>query len=464
MKYLKILLMLIGVFWLAVPAAAQVLELTLEKARELALINNPQIKLANEAVKKSDAQVTEARAGLLPTFSAFSSYQRAWDLQTTVIPNFLKPMFDPLNLALYNAGYLPEYQESDEYIEMAFGLESTLTYGVNIQQPLFVGGAIWNGYQISQSVRKITKSQFQATRQATLLEVTNAYNGVLFARSLMGVMQQSLAAAEKNLEQVQKFRATGMSSDFDVLRAEVQLATYKPQLVSAENGAHLAVSNLLRIIGLGDTELVIISEELTYLPNEYSNQSFQTLVAMALTNRPESKMLIEQQSIAQRQLSLAKASLMPSLVFGTSYQFQGQRNDLDFTADDFAKSFNSSLSLSIPIFSGLGNSARIQQAKVGLNETRYREEALIQGIKLEVEGAYYKMKEAEENVSTQSKVIDSAQEALRLAHLRYAEGASTQLEVMNAEVALYQTRLNYQRTLFEYNTALAGLKKALNQL
>jgi len=456
MKFLKILIMLIMGFWLAVPISAQILELTLEKARELALVNNPQIKLANEAMRKSDAQVTEARAGLLPTFSAFSSYQRAWDLQTTVIPNFLKDTFVQMNV--------PGAEDLPDYMEMAFGLESTLTYGVNIQQPLFVGGAIWSGYQISQSVRNITKSQFQATRQATLLEVTNAYNGVLFARSVMGVMQQSLAAAEKNLEQVQKFRATGMSSDFDVLRAEVQLATYKPQLVSAENGAHLAVSNLLRIIGLSDTELVIISEELTYLPNEYSNKNFESLVEMALINRPESKMLIEQQSIAQRQLSLAKASLMPSLIFGTAYQFQGQRNDLDFTGDDFAKSFNSSLSLSIPIFSGLGNSARIQQAKVGLNETRYQEEALVQGIKLEVEGAYYKMKEAEENVTTQSKVIDSAQEALRLASLRYAEGASTQLEVMNAEVALYQTRLNYQRTLFEYNTALAGLKKALNQL
>ena len=436
MKYLKILVMLIVGFWLAVPAAAQVLELTLEKARELALVNNPQIKLANEALKKSDAQVIETRAGLLPTVSAFTSYQKYWEIPTVI------------------------------FNDMAFkmGSENTMVAGFNFQQPLFVGGAIWSGYQISQNVRNITRSQFQATRQATLLEVTNAYNSVLFARSVMGVMQQSLAAAEKNLEQVRKFRATGMSSDFDVLRAEVQLATYKPQLVSAENGAHLAVSNLLRIIGLGDTELVIISEELTYLPNEYSNQNFQTLVAMALTNRPESKMLIEQKSIAQRQLSLARASLMPSLIFGTSYQYQGQRPDMDFTGDDFLKSFNSSLSLSIPIFSGLGNSARIQQAKVGLNETRYQEEALVQGIKLEVEGAYYKMKEAEENVTTQSKVIDSAQEALRLAHLRYAEGASTQLEVMNAEVALYQTRLNYQRTLFEYNTALAGLKKALNQL
>ena len=456
MKYLRLLLMLLLGCLLTIPASAQVLELTLEKARELALVNNPQIKLASEAVKKSDARVTEARAGLLPTFSAFSSYQRAWDLQTSVIPNFLKDTFVQMNVP--GADALPDY------LEMAFGLENTLVYGINISQPIYVGGAVWNGYQISQSARNITRSQHQATRQAILMEVTNAYNGVLFARSVMGVMQQSVAAAEKNLEQVRNFRATGMSSDFDVLRAEVQLANYMPQLISAKNNAHLAVSNLLRLLGLSDNELVIISEELTYVPSEHSGQDFQELVQLALEARPEIAMLGEQRLIARKQLSLARASLLPSLVFGTSYQYQGQRNDLDFTGDDFLKSFNSSLSLSVPIFSGLGNNARIQQAKIGLNETGYQEEALIQGIKLEVEGAYYTMKEAEQNVATQSKVIASAEEALRLVNLRYAEGASTQLEVMNVEVALNQARLNYQRTLFEYNTALTALKKALNQL
>lgn len=436
MRRIRFTLFLIVLLTTTAFLSAQVLDLTLEKARELALTNNPQVKLAREAILKADARVIEARAGLMPTVSAFSSYQKYWEIPTVI------------------------------FNDMAFkmGSENTIVSGLNFQQPIYAGGAIRNGYQISQSVRNITRSQLQTTRQALLLEVTNAYNGVLFARSVMGVMQQSVAAAEKNLEQVRNFRATGMSSDFDVLRAEVQLANYMPQLVSAKNNAHLAVSNLLRLLGLSDNELVIISDELTYVPSEHSGQDFQELVRLALEARPEIAMLGEQRIIAQKQLSLARASLLPSLVFGTSYQYQGQRNDLDFTGDDFLKSFNSSLSLSIPIFNGLGNNARIQQAKIGLNETSYQEEALIQGIRLEVEGAYYTMKEAEENVATQSKVIASAEEALRLVNLRYAEGASTQLEVMNVEVALNQARLNYQRTLFEYNTALTALKKALNQL
>ncbi|MBC8403292.1 MAG: TolC family protein [Candidatus Marinimicrobia bacterium] len=447
MRRVRFILFLIVLLTTSAFLSAQVIDLTLEKARELALVNNPQVKLAREAILKADARVIEARAGLLPTFSAFSSYQRAWEIPVMVMEIPPMPPFSPGGKQ-----------------EIKLGLENTLLYGFQFSQPIFVGGAVRNGYQISQSARRMTKSQLQATRQAVLMEVTNAYNGVLFARSVMGVMQQSVAAAEKNLEQVRKFRATGKSSDFDVLRADVQLANYMPQLVSARNNAHLAVSNLLRLLGLSNNELVIISDELTYVPSEHSDQDFQELVHLALEARPEIAMLGEQHTIAQKQLSLARASLMPSLVLGTSYQYQGQSDDLDFTGDEFTKSFNSSLSLSVPIFSGLGNNARIQQAKIGLNETNYQKEALIQSIKLEVEGAYYTMKEAEQNVATQSKVIASAEEALRLVNLRYTEGASTQLEVMNVEVALNQARLNYQRTLFGYNTALTALKKALNQL
>ena len=74
------------------------------------------------------------------------------------------------------------------------------------------------------------------------------------------------------------------------------------------------------------------------------------------------------------------------------------------------------------------------------------------------------MKEANENVQTQEKTIEQAKEALRLAELMYSEGASTQLDVLNANVALNQAKMNYQKSLYEYNVALANLKKAINQL
>jgi outer membrane protein TolC len=149
---------------------------------------------------------------------------------------------------------------------------------------------------------------------------------------------------------------------------------------------------------------------------------------------------------------------------GTAYQYQGQRDDFKFVSDDFFKSFNSSISINIPLFSGFKNSAKLQQAKIALKESRHQEESLENGIILEVKSAYFTMKEAEEKVETQIKTIEQAREALRLANLMYAEGASTQLDVLNANLALNQAKLNYQQSLFEYNVALANLKKSINQL
>mgnify|MGYP000032265215 CR=1 FL=1 len=74
------------------------------------------------------------------------------------------------------------------------------------------------------------------------------------------------------------------------------------------------------------------------------------------------------------------------------------------------------------------------------------------------------MKEAKENVSTQKKTIEQAKEAFRLANLMYSEGSSTQLDVINANLALNQAKMNYQQSLFTYNVALANLKKSINEL
>jgi outer membrane protein TolC len=140
------------------------------------------------------------------------------------------------------------------------------------------------------------------------------------------------------------------------------------------------------------------------------------------------------------------------------------KNEFDFTNDDIFRSSSSSISLSIPLFSGFKTAGKIQQAKAAVRETDFQKDALHKMVKLEVETAYLAINEKEQSVMTQSKIIDQAEEALRLARLRYAEGLSTQLDVMNAESALNQARMNYEQSLFDYNIAIAQLKKALNEL
>ena len=421
---------------------AQALELDISKAQKIALENNIQYKLAEEALSKAKAQVTEARGGMLPSLSAFSQYQRAWELPTVIFD-------DPF---------------SDGKIEFKMGTEHSLVYGLSFQQPIFLGGAIWNGYKMAKHGYIITKASLESTRQNVLLQSTSAYYGLLFSKSVVRVMEQAYETAEENLDQVNKIRAVGQASDFDVLRAEVQLANLKPTLTSAKNNSKLAESQLSMILGLDNNPKIITLDSLTFAPHDFSELTVEDLNNRALQNRPDIKIMDEQKRILQRQVTLARSAILPSLVFGTNYQLQGQRDDLDFTGDDFFKAFNSSISLSVPLFTGFQKTAKIQQAKAGVREADYQIDALYRAVNLEIETAYLAINEKEQSVATQSKIIDQAKEALRLARLRYAEGLSTQLDLMYAEGALNQARMNYQQSLFDYNIAIAQLKKALNEL
>ena len=454
----RILILVVAILLLSqsISLYAETLDLDLKTARKITLENNPGIKLAREGVNKSKLQITESRSNFFPSFNGFSSLQHAWDLQVNIVPNFIKEMMGPLT---------PGYDDMPNYVEMSFGLENTLVYGVSINQPLFTGGAIWNGYKMSKLGHDIAVSQLKSTEQKVLGDLTSAYYGLLFAKSLLSVTDEALTSAEQNLEQVNKFFKVGKSSRFDVLRAEVQVANYKPMVISVKNNLRLAESRLKIIMGFNTEVMFNITEKLKYEKCDLLDKSIDQITEIAYRNRPEMNIMSAQKAITKRQLSLAVSAGIPSVVFGTTYQYMGQRNkNFHFTDEDLNKAFNSSISINIPLFNGLKNSSRIQQAKIAIKESNHQEESLKNGIKLEVKSAYFKMKEAEEKVETQKKTIEQAREALRLANLMYSEGASTQLDVLNANLALNQAKMNYQQSLFEYNVALANLKKSINQL
>ncbi len=410
--------------------------LDLDKVRDLALENNSQVKLAEKAVQKSEQDVVNARGNLLPSLSGYANYQKSWELAK-----------------FYFAG---------NYITV--GSENAVQSGLTLTQPLFLGGAAWDGYQISKLGRSLVENQQESTRTAVLLDATGAYYGLLFANSVVDVMQSTLATAEENLKQVQEFLNAGKASDFDVLRAEVQVATIQPQVISAKNSARLAESRLRMVIGVDQSTILETSEKLMYAPSALLHQSLEEVYQQALDRRPEVQSLSFKKSMAQKQLQIARSSRLPSIMMQTAYQYQGQRNDFNFDNNDFIKSFNTSLAFSFPIFNGFQTRANVQKAKIGLGEVDDQQEALLRGIRMEVEGAYFTMQEAEEKVTAQTKLVEQATEAFRLASLRYQEGASTQLDVMNSELALSQAKMTYQQSLLEYNLALAGLEKALNQL
>ncbi len=460
---------------------AETLVLDLDMAKEIALDNNPTIKIAEKGVSRAKAQIREARGGMFPSINAFSSLDHAWDLQKNVIPNFLKPSLAPMNVDIGNAlltlgdqfdsqslrdqgiGMIYSAEQMPDYLKMAFGLENTLVYGVSIEQPLFAGGAIFNGYKISKLGLNIAEKKLESVIQSLLDNVTQTYYFALFAKSAWEVSEEALVSAIENLDQVQKFFDSGKASKLDLLRAEVEVANLKPSVISAENNLKMTFSRLNITLGFESNKDIVLSDKLEYKESQLQKMTLEELVKLAKLNRPEIEILESQQKIANKQLAISKGAFLPIIALGTTYQYMGMKNDLDFVGDDFNKSFNTSISLSIPLFSGFRKSAKVQQAKILKYEMKDQINSALDGIQMEVEMGYFLMKEAEKKVETQEKTIEQAKEALRLATLMYKEGAATQLDVLNSNLALKSARMNLQQSLLEFNNAISHLKKSINK-
>ena len=156
---------------------------------------------------------------------------------------------------------------------------------------------------------------------------------------------------------------------------------------------------------------------------------------------------------------MARAENLPTLAIGGAYNYWS--NFLNFKKNNWESYYSVNLVLTLPIFSGFSNSAKIAQTKSLIKEIEFSQKGLIDMVKFEVNQAFLNLKQAKESLLSQEKNVDEAQESVRIAELNFSEGLATTLDVSSAQVALSQAKTNYSQALYDYVVSLAQLEKAM---
>ena len=432
--------------------------LTLEQSVAMALQRNPEIKIAEKEVAKAKATVGEAYGTLLPTLDANVHFQHAWELQKTVIPNFLKEILSPL------APYVPELEQMPDYVKMEFGLDNTFTYGLTLTQPLFLGGAGIAGVKMAKAGLRTREHQLETMKQALIYRTTDAFYGCLVTKELIRVNEETLEEAQANLDIVLTKYEVGTASGLDKMRAEVEVANLKPALIAAKNNHESALTRLRAMLGFAENVVITVQGVLDFTPDAFGDQSLEDLLARAYQTRPELAAMEFQKSAASSSITMARSEFLPKLFFHTDYSYLAMRNDYRFKRDDFYKGFTSAVSLQIPLFHGFRSYQQYQKAKLDYKIVLDSEHSLRDNIVAEVEISYNTFKEAREKYQAAVESVSLAEEALRLANLMYEEGASTQLDVLSSQLALTRSRLNRISALYEYQKARYALRRATGTL
>ena len=403
--------------------------LDLRNSIAYALEHNYSIQQARERIKEQEGLIVEVKAKTIPQLGLGSSYKK-----------------------------------KDEELVQSGGSDQDWSIALEARQALYAGGGISAALDAQKISREAALLDLKATINNALLEVRTRYYDVLLAREQITVQEQNVQLLRQQLQNAKNRFEAGTISNFEVLRAEVELANAQPEFIKARNRKRTSIDQLRQAIGYTNTTPENLSKTpefigtLDFLPVSYD---LQKSLDAARTNRPDLLRLDRLAKAREAGVRIEQAGNRPTVDLIGGYQVVKKisSNSFNDSPDGWVVGVQSNWA----IFDGRATAGKVAQARSRLRQSQLsaREQEL--AVEVQVRTALSSLQEAAELAEAAQKVVAQAEEALRLADARYAAGSATQLDVLQARVSLTQSRTNQLAANYSYNVALATVRRALGE-
>ena len=406
-------------------------ELTVAQAVRTALARNPQLQAIRQERARARGAVVEVRSGFLPDLSISGQYFRRVKVPTV--------SFGPASFAL--------------------GAPDNWAFGATLVQPLYLGGAVLNAYRAARMGQGLAEEQIRRAAQEVVFQTRRAYYDILVAREFVAADREQVERAQAFLDEVEKRFAQGMASNFDVLRARVELANVQAALIKSQNAHRLARTALLRVMGVSQDSQVTLVDGLRYEP---LRPEVREAMRRALLGRPE--VLASQLSVKvqEHRLEATKAGLLPKVFLSGDYSLT--RPGVGGFGAGWDDEFRATVSFEVPLLEGGETAGKLAQERALLEELRTRVRDAEEQVLLEVTQALLSLEDADEFVRSQMVNLERAREQLRLAEVGFREGVRKQVEVVDARAALTEARKNFSQAVFSHMVARLNLERATGAL
>lgn len=437
MKFLRtqisLMLLMVGVI-MPVFAQQDTLYLTLEQALEVALSDNPTIKVAGKEVELKKEARLEAFAGLFPEVSLDGSYTRTIKKQTMAM----------------------DFQGQSTVIEV--GQKNSYSGGVNVSLPIFAP-ALYRSINLTKADVQLALEKARSSELDLINQVTKAYYQLLLTQDSYHVLLKSYAQAEANYNLINAKYEQGSVSEYDKIRAEVQMRSLKPSVVSARNGVNLAALQLKVLMGMtSHTGIGVLGNLKDYEETLFSEQLVKD--SIDLSENSSLKQLDLNVKLLQKNLLLQRTNFLPTLVAHYNYMYTTLSESFRFSSYDWFPYSSVGLTLSIPIFKA-GNFKKTKQTKIQMQQLAYNRVDIERQLTMQARSYQDNMDASAEQVVSNRESVRQAEKGREIAKKRYDVGKGTILELNDSEVALTESQLTYNQSIFDYLVAKADLELVL---
>ena len=411
------------------------LTLTLDKALEIALDENPTIKVAAEEIALKKVASKEAWQSLLPEAS--------------------------LNGSLDHTIKAAEMKLNDMSFKMGQDGTNTANAGLSINLPLFAP-AVYRAMSMTKTDIELAVEKSRASELDLINQVTKAYYQLMLAQDSYEVLQGSYKLAEDNFNVVNAKYQQGAVSEFDKISAEVQMRSIKPNVISAANAVTLAKLQLKVLMGItADVDIKTDDNLTNYESMLFANQLKEE--DMSLENNTTMKQFELNMKLLEKNVKSLKTNFMPTLSMSFSYQYQSLYNpNINFFDYTWSNSSSLMFNLSIPLYRAI-NFTKVKSARIQMRQLDWNRIDTERKLNMQVVSYRNNMTASSEQVVSNKENVMQAEKAVQIAGKRYEVGKGTVLELNSSQVSLTQAQLTYNQSIYDYLVAKADLDQVLGK-
>lgn len=411
------------------------LTLTLDKALEIALDENPTIKVAAEEIALKKVASKEAWQSLLPEAS--------------------------LNGSLDHTIKAAEMKLNDMSFKMGQDGTNTANAGLSINLPLFAP-AVYRAMSMTKTDIELAVEKSRASELDLINQVTKAYYQLMLAQDSYEVLQGSYKLAEDNFNVVNAKYQQGAVSEFDKISAEVQMRSIKPNVISAANAVTLAKLQLKVLMGItADVDIKTDDNLTNYESMLFANQLKEE--DMSLENNTTMKQFELNMKLLEKNVKSLKTNFMPTLSMSFSYQYQSLYNpNINFFDYTWSNSSSLMFNLSIPLYRA-SNFTKVKSARIQMRQLDWNRIDTERKLNMQVVSYRNNMTASSEQVVSNKENVMQAEKAVQIAGKRYEVGKGTVLELNSSQVSLTQAQLTYNQSIYNYLVAKADLDQVLGK-
>ncbi len=429
-----ILLMLLGG---SLSGQAQ-MTLSLDECIQIALNENPTIKVNEMEITRVNYSLKEVKAQLLPTINLAGQYTRNLSLQTMYMDT------------------------PNGTMAIKMGSDNTHNGGFQAQIPLVVP-QLWKSIKLNENQILQNYEKARANKLSLVNQVEKAYYALLLAQDSKRVIEENHATAKLNADIFQKKFDLGAASEYDVLRANVAVTNLEPSILEAENSINALLLQLKVLMGMDVRTEIAPSQQLSDFRGEmYARALSNTLGAdTTLANNTSLKSMDLQTDYLKKALEVQKMAWYPTVTGSASLMWHSMSNGSPLSGFRWSRASSVGLTVAFPVFQGGQRYYKQKQAQIAVDEMKWQRENLERSLHMQVETQNDVISKNLKQIETNEAGVNMAQKANDIMQQSFKIGAASFIQLRDTEDALMAARLAYYQAIYNYLVAESDLEYVL---